>query len=47
MPNANARIVVYICSHRLVCTDDGANLECKPPELLYDCSVPPGTTVYS
>lgn len=38
--------VVYLCTHHLVCTDDGAHLECNPPELLYDCSVPPGTTVY-
>lgn len=46
MPDEDARIVVYICTHLLVCTDDGAHLECKPPELLCDCSVPPGTTVY-
>lgn len=39
-------VTVYICTHLLVCTDDGLYLECKPPELLCDCSVPPGTTVY-
>lgn len=39
-------VTVYVCTHLLVCTDDSLHLECKPPELLCDCSVPPGTTVY-
>lgn len=46
MPYQDAQVMVWICSHLLVCTDDWAHLECKPPELLYACNVPPGTTVY-
>lgn len=47
MPDADAEVVVYFCSHKLLYEPSqdrllyGAALK-----LLYDCSVPPGTTVY-
>lgn len=47
MPDHDARVAVYVCSHRLLYgTDSSQLLHGRSGQLLYDCSVPPGTTVY-
>ena len=42
----DVNVTVYICTHQLVCNDSGLNLIHAQPQLVYDCSVPTGTTVY-
>lgn len=44
--SGDVNVIVYICSHLLVCLNDGWALLHAQPQLIYDCSVPPGTTVY-
>lgn len=44
--SGDVNVTVYICSHRLVCLDSGWALVHAAPQLIYDCSVPTGTTVY-
>ena len=42
----DVNVTVYVCTHQLVCNDSGLNLIHAQPQLIYDCSVPTGTTVY-
>ena len=44
--SGDVNVIVYICSHLLVCLDSGWALVHAAPSLIYDCSVPTGTTVY-
>lgn len=45
--SGDVNVIVYICTHLLVCLDSGWALVHAAPSLIYDCSVPTGTTVYS
>lgn len=46
MPDHDSRVTVYFCTHRLLHGTDGSLLHGAQHQLLYDCNVPPGTTVY-
>lgn len=47
MPDDDVQVTVYLCNHRLLYDVDSSQLlHGRSGQLLYDCSVPPGTTVY-
>ena len=47
MPDHDARVTVYVCSHRLLYdTSSDKLIHGGSGQLLYDCNVPTGTTVY-